>query len=94
MPEPDTHNSNSAQAVPPSANPDTATSPVKKRRSKNRKRRARTQSFLLEDDVSPGTQDGETAGDEHANLRDSFYRLGMASVSGESLDSEALLDHR
>jgi hypothetical protein len=74
----------------PSTNPDPA-APAKKRRPKNRKRRARTRSFLVEDDVPPSNEDAERP-DDHANLRDSLYRL--RNVSGESLESEALLDHR
>jgi hypothetical protein len=65
--------------------------PAKKRRPKNRKRRARTRSFLIDDDALPSNEDAERP-DDPANLRDSLYRL--RNVSSESLESEALLDHR
>jgi hypothetical protein len=97
MPEPAPHSSTSDLPMLPSANPDMAALPTKKRRSKGRKRRAaRRHSFIAEDDrpLSPGNEDRESPDDDHANLRDSFYRLGMGNVSGESLESEALLDHR
>ena len=97
MSEPAPHSSTSALPAHPSSNHDTAALPTKKRRSKGRKRRAaRRQSFIAEDGrpPSPGNEDRESQDDDHANLRDSFYRLGMGNVSGESLESEALLDHR
>jgi magnesium transporter len=80
--------------------------PKKKRHRAGKKRRNRRQSFVApsedaaEDVTDPmerptllDTGVGRTISEQERE-RDSFYRLGGARRSSESVDSEALLDHR
>jgi magnesium transporter len=81
-----------AAQVPPSGN-----KPKRKKKS-GKKRKHRRQSFIAaEDTASAADSDRPTLEETQASqssARDSIYRLGRHNKSSESLESEALLDHR
>jgi magnesium transporter len=79
----------------------TATAPASKKKKKKKsgkKRKHRRQSFVATEDNSSAVESDRPRLSElrsnSENPRDSFYRLGRGNKSSESLESEALLDHR
>lgn len=75
------------QSGEPSVSTATLKPPKKKRNHRGgKKKRARRQSFAT------STEDGVQREGDRA--RDSFYRVQGRNMSGTSIESEALLDHR
>lgn len=81
--------------------PATETQQPPKRKRKNKKRKQRRQSFVAAAEHSDVPVEAERPSILDApssvaapSTREVIYRLGRGNESAESLDSEALLDHR